>query len=51
MIVYARKGQRDSSRRGWLGLRSDRNQSAGQMMVLSAAAFDRVAVGAGKRDS
>jgi hypothetical protein len=44
-------GKRDSCRRGWSGLRSDRDQSAGQLMLSSAAAFDRAAVGAGKRDS
>ena len=51
MTPAEKKAQPDSGRRGGLELRSDNAQSPGQMRVLGAAAFDRMAVGAGKRDS
>jgi hypothetical protein len=51
MTPAKRKAQAQPGRRHGLELRSDDGRSAGRMRVLGAAAFDCVAVWAGKRVS
>jgi hypothetical protein len=47
-----KQGKRDSCRSGWSGWRSDRDHSAGQTVLLSAAGFRlREQAKEGKRDS